>query len=74
VAAFAFFGLHFFWRDFNPRKARLWLAAVLLLGAAYGTAQLVRGAHYPSHTLWSAWLCWTVSALAYHLLRPKETT
>ncbi len=74
VAAFAFFGLHFFWRDFNARKARLWLAAVLLLGAVYGTAQLVRGAHYPSHTLWSAWLCWTVSALAYHLLRPKETT
>ena len=69
VAAFAFFGLHFFWRDFNPRKAQFWLAAVVLLGAVYGTAQLVRGAHYPSHTLWSAWLCWAASALAYHLLR-----
>jgi membrane-associated PAP2 superfamily phosphatase len=71
VAAFAFFGLHFFWRDYNPRRAALWLAAVLLLGAVYGTAQLVRGAHYPSHTLWSAWLCWAASALAFHLLRRK---
>lgn len=73
VAAFAFFGLHFFWRGYNPRKANLWLVAVLLLGAVYGTAQLVRGAHYPSHTLWSAWLCWSVSALAFHLLRRKES-
>jgi len=74
VAAFAFFGLHFCWRDFNPRKATWWLSAVLVVGVLYGAAQLVRGAHYPSHTLWSAWLCWTLSALAYHLLRPKETT
>jgi membrane-associated PAP2 superfamily phosphatase len=73
VAAFAFFGLHFFWRDFNARKAGLWLAAVLLLGTVYGAAQLVRGAHYPSHTLWSAWLCWAVCALAYHALKSKET-
>ena len=73
VAAFAFFGLHFCWRDYNLRKARLWLTVVLLLGVVYGAAQLVRGAHYPSHTLWSAWLCWTVSAAAYHLLRRKES-
>lgn len=72
VAAFAFFGLHFCWRDYNPRKARLWLTVVLVLGTMYGAAQLMRGAHYPSHTLWSAWLCWTISVLAYHFLRPKD--
>ena len=25
--------------------------------------QLARGAHFASHTLWSAWLCWTGALL-----------
>lgn len=33
------------------------LLATLLAGALFGLAQTLRGAHYPSHTLWSAWLC-----------------
>jgi len=28
-----------------------------------GLAQQVRGAHYMSHTLWTAWLCWSSAAL-----------
>jgi len=39
---------------------------VCSIGALYGWAQLARGAHYVSHTLWSAWLCWVVCALAAH--------
>jgi membrane-associated PAP2 superfamily phosphatase len=64
VAAFGFFGLYFLWRGHDATKARLWLAAVLLAGAVFGTAQMVRGAHYPSHTLWSAWLCWALCVAA----------
>ena len=64
VAAFAFFGQYFLWRDHAPGRARAWLAAVLLVGSVYGGAQLARGAHYPSHTLWSAWLCWLICVLA----------
>ena len=63
VAGFAFFGVYFLWREHRPALARWVLAAVLLVGATFGWAQLARGAHYPSHTLWSAWLCWTVCAL-----------
>lgn len=66
VAAFAFFGQYFLWRRHDARRARRWLHAVLALGLVYGLGQLVRGAHYPSHTLWSAWLCWTICALAAH--------
>ena len=66
VAAFAFFGLYFMWRDHAPGRARGWLWAVLGAGLLFGTAQLARGAHYPSHTLWSAWLCWTIGVAAYH--------
>ena len=69
VAAFAFFGLYFQWRPYRPARARAWLWAVLWVGAAFGLAQLARGAHYPSHTLWSAWLCWALSALAAAGLR-----
>jgi membrane-associated PAP2 superfamily phosphatase len=69
VAAFAFLGLYFLWRDVNPARARRWLWGVLALGALFGTAQLARGAHFPSHTLWSAWLCWALCAAAAALQR-----
>jgi membrane-associated PAP2 superfamily phosphatase len=64
VAAFGFFGLYFLWRGHDAIKARLWLSAVLVVGLLFGTAQLARGAHYPSHTLWSAWLCWALCVAA----------
>lgn len=60
VSAFAFFGGYFMLREQHAGAARWWLAAVLVLGVAFGWAQMARGAHYPSHTMWSAWLCWTL--------------
>lgn len=73
VAAFAFLGLYFQWRDTNARRARAWLGAVLVVGLLFGTAQLARGAHYPSHTLWSAWLCWTLCAAAATAFNARRT-
>jgi membrane-associated PAP2 superfamily phosphatase len=64
VAAFAFLPLYFQWRSARPRAAKLMLAATLGFGLLFGWAQLVRGAHFPSHTMWSAWLCWTIGAIA----------
>jgi membrane-associated PAP2 superfamily phosphatase len=69
VAAFAFFALYFDRRESRPRAARWWLAGVCAAGALFGWAQLARGAHYLSHTLWSAWLCWVVCVLAQTRLR-----
>ena len=63
TAAFAFFSGWFVLRHHHPRAARRWLAAVLVLGATLGFGQYLRGAHYPSHTLWTAWLCWATCAL-----------
>ena len=34
------------------------LVAALPAGLLLGWAQQLRGAHYLSHTLWSAWICW----------------
>ena len=67
VAAFGFFGMYFLWRDHSAVRARAWLGAVLVAGAVFGLAQLARGAHYPSHTLWSAWLCWALCVGASRL-------
>ena len=61
-AGFAFLGGFFAFRQALPQTARRWLAGALLAGFVFGLAQQVRGAHYMSHTLWTAWLCWTVAA------------
>jgi len=72
VAAFAFISGWFALRPHAPRAARIWLLGVLAFGALFGGAQLLRGAHYPSHTLWSAWICWTACALLNALFtRPQ---
>ena len=44
--------------------AALLLILILCTGIAFGLAQVLRGAHYVSHVVWTAWICWTVSALA----------
>jgi membrane-associated PAP2 superfamily phosphatase len=70
TAAFAFFGGWFVLRDHQPRASRLWLAGVLLAGLLLGGGQYLRGAHYPSHTLWTAWLCWVLSTALLARRRP----
>lgn len=62
-AGFAFLGGFFVFRQILPQTARRWLSAALLVGLVLGMAQQVRGAHYMSHTLWTAWFCWTSMAL-----------
>jgi len=59
-AAFGYLAGWFVLRRTAPRVAGPWLAAALVLGGVLGWAQQMRGAHYLSHTLWSAWVCWTV--------------
>jgi len=59
-AGFAFASGWFALRRTLPRLARRWLLAALLAGCVLGLAQQVRGAHYVSHTLWTAWICWAV--------------
>jgi membrane-associated PAP2 superfamily phosphatase len=71
VAAFAFLPLYFQWRGRHPRFALALLAAVLGFGLLFGWAQLARGAHFPSHTMWSAWLCWVVGAVGARWLEPQ---
>lgn len=67
-AGFAFVGGFFAFRHALPRTARHWLAGAILAGWVLGLAQQVRGAHYMSHTLWTAWLCWASAALVDNIV------
>lgn len=55
---FAWVAAYFVLRPHAPHAARRWLLAAFAAGLVLGLAQQLRGAHYLSHTLWSAWLCW----------------
>lgn len=50
-------------RPASVRAARAALWTGLTLGGALGLAQMLRGAHFLSHTLWTLWLAWTISVL-----------
>lgn len=73
--AFSFLALALVLRARHPAAARRVLVALCLLGALFGLAQMARGAHYLSHTLYTAWLCGSLTALSWHaLLRPASRT
>ena len=57
---FSWLAMYFALRDIAPRTARRTLVGALLAGLVLGLAQQMRGAHFMSHTLWTAWICWTV--------------
>jgi len=61
-AGFAFLGGFFAFRQRLPATAARWLLGAMLAGLLLGVAQQLRGAHYMSHTFWTAWLCWATAA------------
>lgn len=68
---FSLFAGYFAWRDRRRRLARGWLAAGAMLGTIYAWAQMVRGAHFLSHNLWSAVICWLVALAVYLAMRRR---
>lgn len=63
ASGFTFVGGYFAFRHSAPRVARLWLASAFVGGLVLGLAQQWRGAHFMSHTLWSAAVCWATAGL-----------
>jgi len=53
----------------EPRRARWLLALVLLIGSSFSLIRMAQGAHFLSHNLWAAAICWFVAALAFLPLR-----
>jgi membrane-associated PAP2 superfamily phosphatase len=69
VSAFSLIGTVFLWERYRPGLARGLLVGVLALGVLSIGVQFVRGAHFVSHSLWSAWIC-TAIAVAADRLEP----
>lgn len=65
-SAYMFLGLYFVSKHLFPQHARQILFGVILLGVIFGLAQQLRGAHFISHDITSAFLCWTVSYVLWH--------
>jgi membrane-associated PAP2 superfamily phosphatase len=63
ASGFTFLGGYFAFRRTDARMARLWLAGAAAAGLVLGLAQQWRGAHFMSHTLWSAAVCWAAACL-----------
>lgn len=77
-AALAFVGLVLPWlepvgaeRTFAaPTTAWRWLLVIVTTGVFLGAAQTLRGAHYPSHTMWTLLICWGLSLALWRLAQP----
>jgi membrane-associated PAP2 superfamily phosphatase len=72
ASAFCFFSGGFALRRTHPVAARRWAWGVLVFGLLLGLVQLARGAHFPSHVLWSAWICFSLNLMMARWL-PRET-
>lgn len=59
-----------FWLPERPGKAFAGLAVCLSPGLALGLAQQARGAHFLTHTLWSAWIAVLVVVVLARLIDP----
>ena len=52
-------------RQSNRKRAYFFLVSGCILGFAMGWAQMMRGAHFLSHNLWTAWIIWLVNVVFY---------
>lgn len=62
---------YFVYRLQNPKRAYFFLSAAILLGFAMGFAQMMRGAHFLSHNLWTAWIIWFMNVIAYSIFQSQ---
>ncbi|MDC1528298.1 phosphatase PAP2 family protein [Gammaproteobacteria bacterium] len=62
-AAYAWFGVYFFTLHHFPQWRRVAITTVILFGLVFGISQQLRGAHFLSHDLTTAWICWMTAVL-----------
>lgn len=69
---FALMAFYFAFMHSKPRLATnmLWLG--LVTGLLMGMAQVMRGAHFLSHVLWSGWVVWMILLILYWIWPPNK--
>lgn len=68
AAGFALFALFFALRDRCPRSAKAALVTAMILGTLFSLVRMLQGAHFLSHNLWTAALCWLIGLGLYDLM------
>ena len=75
-SGFAFVAVCLPWLDAPAGTSRRratgqrWLAVAVGVGLIAGVVQTLRGAHFPSHTLWTLLICASVSLGGWRMVRP----
>lgn len=73
AGGFSLMALYFAFRDRSDKVALALLMAGFLLGCVFGVGQMARGAHFFSHNVWSAAVCW-FTALALYFVLCRDST
>jgi membrane-associated PAP2 superfamily phosphatase len=66
---FAWLALYYYWREVKPQQKQRGLWIGLSLGLVLGLVQQLRGAHFISHDIATAAICWLVSTGVYLLFQ-----
>lgn len=64
----------FVFRKSNSKIAYFFLCLGLVLGFITGWGQMMRGAHFLSHNLWTGWIIYTFNLLVYRIFYNKFRT
>ncbi|MES1928998.1 hypothetical protein SADO_07077 [Salinisphaera dokdonensis CL-ES53] len=73
AGGYCLFALFFFARQYPLGRAIWWLVPGIVVGIIYGLAQELRGAHFLSHDMVSAGLCWFVSYAVFRIGLARTT-
>lgn len=57
----------------TQRRGRRIFVAAFLFGLICGAAQVLRGAHYPSHVLWTGLICWVLAVINHWMFEYRRT-
>lgn len=71
---FALMTGYFVYRLIQPKRAYFYLLAGLVIGFVMGWGQMMRGAHFLSHNLWTAWYVFAFNSIVFMLFFKKLQT
>ncbi|WP_422404042.1 phosphatase PAP2 family protein [Pseudomonas sp. GZD-209] len=68
ATGFCLFALFFVLRDRRPRLAKAALGLAFVAGSVLSVGRMMQGAHFLSHNIWTAVLCWLIGLGCYYLV------
>ena len=68
---FSLLAIYFAFRSKQPTFALCALVTAAVLGIGFGVGQTLRGAHFPSHTIWTVLIVWMINLALMRVMLPK---